>query len=571
MSSSRVFAVDSGAGHVACGVFTADKGGRLTLEQFALESFNPDATLEDQWNQSVAQSIGPALKREKISGAAAIALPGHLTLTKFVKTPAVEKSKRDKIIQFEAQQNIPYSLDEVVWDKQVVSEDGLDLEVLLGAVKLDVAEGLCAALAEVGAAAEVIAPSALTLFRAFKYNYPDAADSVLVINIGARSTHLLFIDKQRFFVRTIVLAGNTVTQAIAEELKQDFTHAESIKLQVLGGQSDLPESSPSRLAVTNASQGFISRLQLEITRSTVNYRRQYGAEQPACIYVAGGGSLIPDFTTALAEKVKLPVERFDPLRKVEISGRATAAKGYSAVLADLVGLATRLAVPTEAPFNLLPPSIGQAIAFRREQPFYVAAAVLFVAALAVPSLYFHQVVTKAKAAEQDLDTSILPLRSLKTANDNNLAKISEAGKQITGIQGLAESKSNWITFFTDLQTRLVKVEDVWLDKMQVLRPPTAEEQKAAADAAAAASPDGSAPAAVPAVPPLRLSLSGRLLDRKNPDQRVSQETYTRVKDLLKSFAESQFISAVENETFNSDQPGILSFEFILVVNPKKPL
>ena len=570
MSSSRVFAVDSGAGHVASGVFTADKGGRLTLEQFALESFNPDSTLEEQWNQAVSQSIAPALKREKMAGAATVSLPGHLTLTKFVKTPAVEKGKRDKIIQFEAQQNIPYPLEEVVWDKQIVSDDGLDLEVLLGAVKLDVAEGLCAALEQAGASVEVIAPSALALFRAFKYNYPDAADSVLVLNIGARSTHLLFIDKQRFFVRTIVLAGNTVTQAIAEEIKQDFTHAESIKLQVLGGQSDLPETSPSRLAVTNAVQAFTSRLQLEITRSTVNYRRQYGAEQPACVYVAGGGSLIPDFPATLADKIKIPVERFDPLRKVEISSNASSAKAYSAVLADLVGLATRLTNTAEAPFNLLPPSIGQAIAFRREQPFYVAAAALVVVALAVPILYYHDVVSTARAAEQDLEVTLTPLRSLKSANDANLEKIAEAGKQITGIQGVAESKSNWINFFTDVQNRLVKVEDVWLDKLQVLRPPTAEELAAEAAAAASSSPDGT-PTAAPTVPPLRLSLSGHLLDRKNPDQKVSQESFARVKDLLKSIGESQFISAVENETFNSDQPGILSFEFILVVNPKKPL
>jgi len=280
MASTRVLAIDSGAGHVACGAFSL-KGGRLVLDHFALDSFNPDAALEGQWNEFVAQALEPGLRREKMSGAAVVTLPGHLTLSKFVKTPSVDKSKRDKIVQFEAQQNIPYPLNEVVWDHCAVADDGLDLEIMLAAAKLDVAEGLCASLQGVGVAASTVAPSVFALYRAFKYNYPEACDSALVISIGARSTHLLFLDKGRFFARTIVLAGNSVTQAVADEIKQDFAHAESLKLQVLGGQSELAETSPARLAVNNAAQAFVSRLHLEVTRSTVNYRRQSGSEQPA--------------------------------------------------------------------------------------------------------------------------------------------------------------------------------------------------------------------------------------------------------------------------------------------------
>jgi type IV pilus assembly protein PilM len=76
---------------------------------------------------------------------------------------------------------------------------------------------------------------------------------------------------------------------------------------------------------------------------------------------------------------------------------------------------------------------------------------------------------------------------------------------------------------------------------------------------------------VAAAPVLRLQLSGRLLDTANPLSRVSGESFERVKSLLKSFGESQFISSVEKEKFNPTQPGILSFDFILVVDPKKPL
>ncbi len=569
MSSSRVLAVDSGASHVACGVFTfAQKTGRLALDQFALESFNPDAALESQWSEFVSQSLMSAAKLASLSGPAVFALPGHLTLTKFVKTPEVDKTKSDKVIQFEAQQNIPYPLEEVVWDHLTVNDDGLDLEVMLAAVKLDVTEAFCRSVKEAGLSARSICPSALALFRAFKYNYPEVAEGVVVVNIGARSTNLLFIHGARFFVRTIALAGNSVTQTIADEIKQDFSHAESLKVQVLSGRSELPEASPSRATVLNASHSFAARLHLEITRSTVNYRRQSGAEQPACVYVTGGGSLVPDIVSILAEKLKIRVERFDALRNVDVSASAEGAREHFAVLADLVGLATRLADKHEPEFTLLPPSITQALAFRKQQPFYVGAAALVAVALALPVWQFHQRGEVASAQSKILEARMQPLRALKAANLANLEKIEMTKKEVAALQSLVESKSNWINFLTDLQERLVKVEDVWLQKLQVLRPAAAG---SAASTEAVSEPAVNGGAAQSTGPVLRLNVSGRLLDKNNPVSKVSQDSYNRVKLLLASFTGSQFIASVEKENFDPSQPGILSFDFILVVNPDKPL
>lgn len=571
MSSPRILAVDSGAGHVACGLFSAARDGRLTLEQFALESFNPDPSLEAQWSELVSQSLTAAAKRAGASGTAQLSVPGHHTLTKFVKTPAIDKSKRDKVIQFEAQQNIPYPLEEVVWDYLTISDDGLDLEVMLAAVKLDVAESLCESVRSAGVSAAGLTPSALALYRSFKYNYPDVAGSSLVVSIGARSTNLLFIDGDRFFIRTIALAGNSVTQAVADELKQSFSHAEGLKLQVLGGQSDLPENSPARTAVINAAHAFAGRLHLEITRSTVNYRRQSGAEQPAVIFVTGGGSLVSDLVPVLADKLKAQVERFDPLRNVVVAPSATQAADYGSVLADLVGIAAGQLVKTDDAFTLLPPAIEQAIAFRKQQPFYLAAAAVLVVALALPIVHFQQRATVAAEQTRQLERQLQPLRALKAENSGNLERIEEIKRQITAIQGLVESKSNWVNFLTDLQERLVKVEDVWLEKLQVLRPAGLENQPPPRGGGFLGGTVPDRDGAPVLQPVLRLNLSGRLLDRANPVSKVSNDSIMRVRSLLTSFADSQFIETVERETFNPNQPGILSFDFTLVVDPKKPL
>ena len=124
MRTPRVLAVDIGAGHVACGLFAVGASGRLVLQQFGLEPHSSDPSHEGRWSAEIAQSLGGIVARRKLSGPAALAVPGHLALTKFVKTPSVPKEKRSKIVSFEAAENIPYPLADVVWDHAVVADDG---------------------------------------------------------------------------------------------------------------------------------------------------------------------------------------------------------------------------------------------------------------------------------------------------------------------------------------------------------------------------------------------------------------------------------------------------------------
>lgn len=586
MRAPRVLAVDIGAGHVACGVFTVGASGRLVLQQFALEPHSSDPSHEGRWAVEIAQSLGAVVARRKLSGGAAIAVPGHLALTKFIKTPSVAKEKRVKIVAFEAAENIPYPLEDVVWDHVVVADDGFDLEVMLAAVKFDAMQSLCGAADAAGFPVERATPASLALYHAFRYNYPQVLESVIVVNIGARTTNLLFLEGDRFYIRTLALAGNTVTQALAEELRIDFASAETLKIQVLSGRSDLPPTSPSRAAVHRAASAFVAKLQVEITRSAVNHRRQSGGGAPVAVYLTGGGSLIEELPASLAERLKLPVERYESLKNVDLSAdaRAAGAESQAPVLADLVGLATRLVRKEEAEASLLPPALTAALAFRKQQPWYIAAAALVVVALIPPVVYLHTVTSGSLERISQVDSHLMPLRAIESRNADNLRQIEEAAKQIAALRGAYETKANWINFFADLQERLVKVEDVWLDKLQVVRPPLPEpgsvpeepppqENPPESAEGAPAPAEGAAPAApaVPKGPPVRLTLSGRLLDISNPQSKVSPESTLRVKQLLASFTGSQFIAAVENERFDNSQNGLLRFDFTLVINPKKTL
>ncbi len=162
----------------------------MVLQQFALEPHSSDPSHEARWATEIAQSLGAVSARHKLGGVSALAVPGHLALTKFIKTPSMAKEKRGKIIEFEAAENIPYPLQEVVWDHLVVADDGFDLEVMLTAAKFEAMQTLCTATDSAGFPAERAVPSVLALNHAFRYNYPELNESDKVINKGARSTNI---------------------------------------------------------------------------------------------------------------------------------------------------------------------------------------------------------------------------------------------------------------------------------------------------------------------------------------------------------------------------------------------
>ena len=151
-----------------------------------------------------------------------------------------------------------------------------------------------------------------------------------------------------------------------------------------------------------------------------------------------------------------------------------------------------------------------------------------------------------------------PAQAIADRNAAALAKISVHRQRIAALQRAVEEKSNWLEFLADLQRRLGNIEDVWLDQLTVVPPPTPR-------------PSGVSKQGTVAAAPLYLRLSGRLLDTHNPVAKVSRDSYERVKQLLAGFASSRFIAAVEDEHFDNSQAGLLRFDFVLAVNPEHPL
>ena len=123
---------------------------------------------------------------------------------RFVKLPPLGQEKLDKIISFEAQQNVPFPLNEVVWDYQIVGGGlGEQIQVVLVAIKVDLIDDINAAVEGTGLETSIVDIAPMALYNAFRYSYPEVGDCSLLLDIGARTTNILFIESGRIFLRSI--------------------------------------------------------------------------------------------------------------------------------------------------------------------------------------------------------------------------------------------------------------------------------------------------------------------------------------------------------------------------------
>jgi type IV pilus assembly protein PilM len=138
------------------------------------------------------------------------------------------------------------------------------------------------------------------------------------------------------------------------------------------------------------------------------------------------------------------------------------------------------------------------------------------------------------------------------------------------LQRLAASRSNWTGFLGDLQARLAKSGDVWLERLQVL-PAVPSAAPIASAPGGGRSPGAGANEAAGSVAPaaeIRLHLAGSALDVANPTGRNGEESRERVKSLLASIRESPFVAGIEGERFDASQAGLLRFEVTVLVAPR---
>jgi type IV pilus assembly protein PilM len=400
------------------------------------------------------------------------AVPAQSVFARFVELPPVVGEKLDKIISFEAQQNVPFPLDEVVWDYQLVGGGlGEQIQVVLVAIKVDLLDQANAAVEGTGLQTSIVDIAPMALYNAFRNSYPKVRDCSLLLDIGARTTNILFIESGRIFLRSIPLGGTAITAAIAREFNETFAAAEARKKQDgfvgLGGAYAEP-ADPNVGRVSKIARSTMTRLHAELMRSITHYRAQQQGNRPARIFLCGGGAGMPYMREFFHEKFQVPIEFFNPLQNVTVaesrlSGMQDVAHSAH-LLGELVGLALRRVTVCPMELNLRPASVVRRHDLEKRQPFFIAAAACILLALLGWSAYY----TRAAHVAQQTAETLRQKNDIMRVAEGQLDKLK---KQITALDNTAtplitavNDRNSWPQILEQLNSRLPE-SDIWITEL----------------------------------------------------------------------------------------------------------
>lgn len=201
----------------------------------------PDAIPEE----IIPQALETFLSRNDVQGdLIAISVPGQSALTRFIQLPPVEKSKLPEIVKYEARQQIPFALEDVIWDYQPLGagddESGylLDAEVGLFAMKRDQVMQHLRPFLNAKLEVELIQVAPLALYNMLSYDelgirpgepLETDGEHVIVLDMGCDNTTLVVSDGVKIWIRNVPLGGNHFTRALTKEMKLSFAKAEHLK------------------------------------------------------------------------------------------------------------------------------------------------------------------------------------------------------------------------------------------------------------------------------------------------------------------------------------------------------
>src|SRR5689334_12618485 len=379
LNTKSFLAVDFGAGSLKLAEFEVNEAGGLRLKQYSLKSLGVEGSQEDKREAVIQKALQDLLAEKGLkSKNVNVCAPGFHVFSKFVKLPPVDAGKVTQIIQYEAQQNVPFPLEEVVWDYQILgATPGGELEVLLVAIKADIVEGLFRVTEAGGLHLQLTDVSPAALCNSFRYNYGELEDCTMLLDIGAKTSNLLFFEKGKVYSRSINLGANSITQDFAAESKLKWEQAEKIKIEEgfvsLGGAYEEPEN-PNQAAISKIARQFMTRLHIQVNQTMQFYRGQQGGSAPQRLFLSGGASIMPYTAQFFAEKLNVPVEYFNPLRNVQIDPSINleelARVAHS--LGEVVGLGLRNLAHCPVELNLMPESTLKWQAFNVNKPYFIA-------------------------------------------------------------------------------------------------------------------------------------------------------------------------------------------------------
>ncbi len=467
LKAKTFLSLDLGAGTLKVAEFAQSSAGVLVLQKFGVKSLGLQGSQDAARERVVVKALQELVAERGFSSKQMnVCAPGFHVFSKFVKLPPVDTSKVTQIIQYEAQQNVPFPLEEVVWDYQILGSNAAgELEVLLVAVKADIVEGMFRTAQTCGLRIGLVDVSPASICNAFRYNYSDVEGCSMMLDIGAKTSNVYFFEKGKFYARSINIGANSITQDFATEAKLPFAEAEKFKIAEgfvsLGGAYEEPEN-PKQAAVSKIARQVLTRLHIQVNQTVQFYRGQQGGSAPQRIYLSGGASIMAYTTQFFAEKFNVPIEYFNPFRNVEIDPSVSLEE--LAVVAhsfgEVVGLGLRNVAQCPVEMNLIPKSLLKKQQLNQKKPYFIATVFSLIAFVFAYGWFYGNVAAVTQAALDGINLKVQPLQSTEQRLQSEEQGVTKAKNEMEQLSIWLQDRFYWQEIFSELRALLMATEAI---------------------------------------------------------------------------------------------------------------
>ncbi len=329
-------------------------------------------------DQLLAEAAEKFVSRNDLRGSdVVLGVPGQQTFTRFTKLPPVENKKINSIVAYEAQQQIPFDIDEVIWDYQVfATPDSPEVEVGIFAIRRDLVRKYLSVFVDKGIEPVLVQASPLGLYNFLAFDDIPGDNAVVILDVGAQNTDLVVARKDGAWTRNIPLGGNNFTEALVKSFKLSFGKAEALKRTAA--------SSRYARQIFQAMRPVFADLVAEIQRSLGYYNSTHRDVQMAKVIGMGNAFKLPGLQKYLQQNLQMEVDRLSTFKKLQFATGVNPSvfNEYLMSMGVAYGLAIQGLAAGRINNTLLPPEIARSMVWRRKTPWFGAAAgVLLVAGL----------------------------------------------------------------------------------------------------------------------------------------------------------------------------------------------
>lgn len=380
--SKRYFGIDIGESAIKLVEIKKTRDGYY-LSKSCLVELDIDPTFDDPEtrNSIIKEKLKKLLAEERIdSGVVALSVPSQSVFIRFLKVPKMAKNKIEQIIQYEAQLQVPFPINEVIWSYGVFeAHDSPETDVILVAVKKDIVEEKLKLLADTSLETDFVEVSYFSIFNAM--DFVGGVKDKLILDIGSKSTNIIIAEEHKIWTRNMLIGGNDFTKAIAACLKVSFKEAEQIKRKegIIAMDSKERALSPHAADISDAINPVLMEMLADISKSIGYYRSQFGETKVIRdILLTGGASKIKNMDRFINENLDISTKPANILDKIKGDVDFQLTENLTRRMDAAIGLALKTITPLYTKTNLLPREILKAKEFEKKRWYIFGSLIVMV-------------------------------------------------------------------------------------------------------------------------------------------------------------------------------------------------